>query len=176
MLPAGRLRERVATARFADAALVVDASAEQRAKMAERLGLTRAFGVRRRVGTATVRPPDGAPEPLAPGARVLCLAGIARPDRFINEVRAAGFDVAGTLVFRDHHRYSSGDAARIQTEARTVRARAILTTEKDVVRLEAWCPFDPPLATVPLTLEVEEADELRAFLGDRLAAERRAAG
>ena len=118
--------------------------------------------------------PDLEPEWLVPGERVLAVAGIARPDRFFDDVREAGFDVARTLHFRDHHRYSSRDVAQIQAEAVTARARAILTTEKDGVRLEAWLPFEPPLVTLPLILGVEPADEFRAFLADRLAGERTA--
>ena len=174
VLPAGRLRERLATARYADAALVVDASAERRAWIEERLGLARCFGVRRYVRPAVVTSPDLEPEWLVPGERVLAVAGIARPDRFFDDVRKAGFDVARTLHFRDHHRYSSRDVAQIQAEAVTARARAILTTEKDGVRLEAWIPFEPPLVTLPLILGVEPADEFRAFLADRLAGERTA--
>ena len=175
VLPAGRLRERLATARHADAVLLVGVSDDQRASVGERLGLSRCFGVRRHVGAAAVAWPHPEPGQIGPGARVVAVAGIAGPERFFGDVRAAGFDLVRTLVFRDHYRYSSRDAARIQAEARTARAQAILTTEKDGVRLQAWLPFDPPLATVPLTLGVEPADEFRAFLAARIAAERTSA-
>ena len=175
VLPAGRLRERLATARHADAVLVVDVSDDQRGSVAQRLGLSRCFGVRRHVGVAAVAWPHPEPGEIGPGARVIAVAGIAGPERFFGDVRAAGFDLVHTLVFRDHHRYSPRDALRIQAEARTARARAILTTEKDRVRLQAWLPFEPPLATVPLTLGVEPADEFQAFLADRLAADRTSA-
>ena len=175
VLPSGQLRERLATAQHADAVLVVDVSEERRAWVAERLGLSRCFGVRRHIGPAEVASPHPEPGALGPGARVIAVAGIARPERFFDDVRAAGFDLAHTLVFRDHHRYSPRDATRIQSEARTARAQAILTTEKDGVRLQAWLPFEPPLATVPLTLAVEPSDRFRAFLADRLAAERASA-
>ena len=171
----GRLRERLATARYADAVLVVDVSDNRRARVAERLGLSRCFGVRRHVGAVAVALGQPGSAAVGPGARVVAVAGIARPKRFFDDVRDAGFDVVRTLVFRDHHRYSSRDAVRIQAEARTVRAQAILTTEKDGVRLQAWLPFDPPLATVPLTLGVEPAHEFQAFLADRIAAERASA-
>ncbi|HJN43477.1 MAG: tetraacyldisaccharide 4'-kinase [Acidobacteria bacterium] len=172
VLPAGRLRERVATARCADAVLVDDGSDERRDWVAERLGLSRSFTVRRRVGPAVVVSPHAEPEELGLGARVIAVAGIARPERFFGDVRQAGFDVLHTLVYRDHHRYSPRDAARIQVEARTARAEAIVTTDKDGVRLKALFPFAPPLATLPLTLCVEPADEFRAYLADRLVAER----
>ena len=175
VLPGGRLRERMATAQFADAALVVNVLGDGRASVAERLGLSRSFEVHRYVGSATVASPHPEPGELGPGAEVLAVAGIARPERFFDEVRDAGFDLVHTLVYRDHHRYSARDAARIQTEARVARVQAIVTTEKDSVRLQAWLPFTPPLATVPLTLGVEPAAEFRAFLTDRLAAERTSA-
>ena len=175
VLPGGRLRERLATARCADALLVVDVSDDRRVSVAERLGLSRSFGVRRHVGAASVAPPHLESGLLTAGARVIAVAGIARPERFFDEVGDAGFDLVRTLVFRDHHRFSQRDAVRIQTEARAVRAQAILTTEKDGVRLQAWLPFEPPLATVPLRVSVEPADEFRAFLADRLAAERASA-
>ena len=172
VLPSGRLRERLATARHAHAVLVDDGSDDRRAWVAERLGLSRCFEVRRHIGPAEVASPHSEPGKLGPGARVIAVAGIARPERFFDDVRAAGFDLAHTLVFRDHHRYSPRDATRIQSEARTARAQAILTTEKDGVRLQAWLPFEPPLATVPLTLTVAPADMFQAFLADRLAAEK----
>ena len=175
ILPGGRLRERLTTARYADAVLVVDVSDDRPFRVAERLGLSRCFGVRRQVGAVAVALPQPGPAELGPGARVIAVAGIARPERFFDDVRDAGFDLVHTLVFCDHHRYSPRDAARIQAEARTARAQAILTTEKDAVRLQAWLPFEPPLATVPLTLAVEPADEFQAFLADRLAAERTSA-
>ena len=175
VLPSGRLRERLATARHADAVLVVGVSDDRRAWVADRLGLSRCFGVRRHVGPAEVGVPHPEPGALGPGARVIAVAGIARPAQFFDDVRAAGFDLADTLVFRDHHRYSPRDATRIQSEARRARAQAILTTEKDGVRLQAWLPFEPPLATVPLTLAIEPADVFQAFLTDRLAAERTSA-
>ena len=175
VLPGGRLRERLATARYADALLVADGLDDQRVSVAQRLGLSRCFEVRRHVGIAVVARPHLVPGPLAAGTRVIAVAGIARPERFFNEVRDAGFDLVQTLIFRDHHRFSARDAARIQADARTVRAQAILTTEKDGVRLQAWLPFEPPLATMPLRVSVEPADEFRVFLADRLAAERASA-
>ncbi len=54
-------------------------------------------------------------------------------------------------------------------------AEVILTTEKDGVRLESMLPLALPVATVSLALEVEPADAFRAFLAERLAAERSAA-
>ena len=172
VLPAGRLRERLATARCAEAVLLVDVPAERGARVQAELRPARLFHVRRRSGAVRVRQPGGGTRALDPGARVAAVAGIARPERFFDDLRAAGFDVVRALAFSDHHRYGSRDADRIQVEARRAGARAIVTTDKDLVRLESWLPFDPALATMPLTCAVTPEAPFRAFIAGRLAAER----
>ena len=185
VLPSGRLRERLATARGADALLLVDVPAAGRARVEAELQPARVFHVRRRtgpvrvhrpggVGPVRVRRPDGEGEDLAPGSRVAAVAGIARPGRFFDDLRAAGLDVVHTLAFADHHRYGRREADRIQREARRAGAEAIVTTDKDFVRLEAWLPFEPVLATMPLTCVVTPEAPFRAFIAGRLAAERSA--
>ena len=175
VLPAGPLRERLSTARCADAVVVVGGNAAQRGAVAERLSLSRCFGARRRLGAALVRAPRVKPGEVAPGTPVFAVAGIARPERFFDDIRDAGFMLRGTRTFRDHHPYSPRDSARLQDAARSVGARVILTTEKDWVRLESMLPLTLPVATVALALEVEPADAFRAFLAERLEAERSAA-
>ncbi len=172
VLPAGRLRERLATARLADALLLVDVPADRRARVEAELQPARLFQVRRRSGTVRVRRPGGGGDGLDAGSRVAAVAGIARPGRFFDDLRAAGFDVVHTMAFPDHHRYGRHDAGRIQEQARRARARAIVTTDKDFVRLEPWLPFDPVLATMPLTCTVTPEAPFRAFIAGRLAAER----
>ena len=174
VLPAGRLRERLATARRADALLLVDVPADGRARVEAELRPACLFEVRRRPGPVRVHGPDGGGDGLAPGSRVAAVAGIARPGRFFDDLRAAGFDVVHTATFADHHRYGRRDADRIQEEARRARAEAIVTTDKDFVRLEPWLPLDPVLATMSLTCSVTSEAPFRAFIAGRLAAERAA--
>ena len=132
--------------------------------------LPRLFEVRRRAGAVRVRGPGGEGGGLDPGARVVAVAGIARPERFFADLRAAGFDVVRAMAFPDHHRYSRRDVRRLQAAARRAGAEVIVTTDKDFVRLEPWLPFDPVLATMPLTCAVTPAGPFRAFIAERLAA------
>ena len=175
VLPAGRLRERLATARLADALLLVDVPAGRRARVEAELRPARLFQAQRRPGPVRTRRPDGEGARLAPGSRVAAVAGIARPGRFFDDLRAARFDVVHTAAFADHHRYGRRDADRIQAGARRAAAEAIVTTDKDFVRLEPWLPFDPVLATMPLTCAVTPEAPFRAFIGERLAVGRSAA-
>jgi tetraacyldisaccharide 4'-kinase len=175
VLPAGPLRERLSTARCADAMVVVGANDEQRQTMAEHLTLPRCFGARRRLGAALVRAPRVKPGEIAPGTPVFAVAGIARPERFFDDVRDAGFALRGTRAFRDHYRYGPRDTARVIDAAQAAGAEVIVTTEKDGVRLESMLPLALPVATMALALEVEPARAFQAFLAERLAAERRVA-
>jgi tetraacyldisaccharide 4'-kinase len=109
-------------------------------------------------------PPDDRP--------ALGLAGIAEPARFFRELRAAGWAIAETMTFRDHHAYSPRDVQRILQRARDAGAVRIVTTEKDAVRLLRFRPLALPLMTVPLRLEPTPAGEFAAWLGDAVRAAR----
>jgi tetraacyldisaccharide 4'-kinase len=98
---------------------------------------------------------------------VCAVAGIARPERFFEDLRAAGWTVAEAIPFRDHHSYTVADAERIATSARTAGADAVLTTEKDAVRLENVVPADLPIAVVPLAVTIT-SPAFGGWLRDRL--------
>ena len=170
VLPAGRLREPLATVSDADALLLNDMSDAHRARVERELGGERVFRVERHVSvTQTESRPGSARGPERP---VIAVAGIARPDQFFDDVRHAGFEVVRTLAFPDHHRYGRRAVNQIQRAARAVGAAAIVTTQKDFVRLEPWLPFEVPLATLSLTVSVSPPGPFRAFLSDCLVAAR----
>jgi tetraacyldisaccharide 4'-kinase len=169
LLPSGRLREPLSAARAADAVLVTGADEEQVAEVAERLGVAEAFALHRDVEPAVEETVDG-PRPLAPGARVLVVSGIARPDRFVAEAVESGFDVAGELAFGDHHPYVAADVARIAQQARASSAAIVLTTEKDLVRLLPLRPWPFRLAVRPMSVRVEPAAVFAEWLCDRVRA------
>jgi tetraacyldisaccharide 4'-kinase len=175
-LPSGRLREPLAAASAAHAVLVPSATQEQARTVAASLGVETAYRLERRTGEPRPLDAVGASAAARTRAPVLAAAGIARPDRFFEELRAAGWDVKRTMSFRDHHRYSRADAASLVEAARSAGARAIVTTEKDLVRLLPFRPLMLPVIWLPLAVEIEPAPTFRAWLAARLAAERAAAG
>ena len=167
--PAGRLRERPATARLADA-LVVDAPGDAAAgAVAERLGVSTWFLLRRALGPPRSIAGTAAAAGLQAGP-VLAVAGIAAPQRFRAALEGAGYDVAGLLAFADHHRFTPADVRRIAARTAAHGARAVLTTEKDAVRLAPLAPFGFAAAAAPLRVAVEPADRFRAWLLARIAA------
>ena len=104
--------------------------------------------------------------------RVFVISGIAHPEHFVAAVRSHGLTVVGERAFADHHPYSARDLERVVTEARSAGADAIVTTEKDYVRLLPHRPFALPVGYLPLTIEVEPREEFRAWLRTSLATAR----
>jgi tetraacyldisaccharide 4'-kinase len=162
VLPSGRLREGLDAARVADA-LVVSGTSDDAARVSSTLGVTTAFSVKPRFGALRSLGDGEAPVPA--GARVVAVAGIARPERFFHAVRAQGWTVVAELRYADHHWYTPKDLAEINNVAQEARARAVVTTEKDAVRIgeQAWW------AALPMQVEIEPADEFRRWLRERLA-------
>lgn len=167
-LPGGRLREPIDTLARADAVAFAGDVEAARPRLAA-LGVRRTFHLARRLEAPRRCDAPEAPAAVAPGSRVLAVAGIARPHRFAAALKAAGWVVAGELWFRDHHPYAPADVQRILRRAAETRADAVLTTEKDLVRLLPVVPPGAPIAWVPLAVSVEPAAEFRAWLVERIA-------
>jgi tetraacyldisaccharide 4'-kinase len=69
------------------------------------------------------------------GRKVFLSSGIARPERFEQTARIAGFDVVGHQVFADHFGPTPRSAAALVERAARSKAEAIVWTEKDLARL-----------------------------------------
>jgi tetraacyldisaccharide 4'-kinase len=166
-IPAGRLRERLAAARSAHAAIVDAGYLPAAERVGRALGVAQVFRATRLLGPPRmVRSGDTVVVPEQ--SRVFATAGIARPERFFNDLSAADWQVVGTMPFRDHHQFTKHDVERIGAAAKSSSAAIILTTDKDAVRFAACDLADLPIAAVPLTATVEPADEFCAWLLSRL--------
>lgn len=157
VLPAGHLREPLDSATVADA-LIVPAERDDAVESVRRaLGVKTAFRMSRSIPRATS------------SAGVFAVAGIARPERFVSDLRAAGWTLAGTMAFPDHHDYGRADVERIVAAARAAGAGTIVTTEKDVVRLEGHALGGLRLTPIPLTVSIEPASAFTRWLQETLA-------
>jgi tetraacyldisaccharide 4'-kinase len=167
-LPGGRLRERLEAAQVADAVLVTAGYDTAADRIGRALGISTVFRVTRTIGAP--REIIGARESVVvpPGSRVFVVTGIARPDRFVADVVAAGWEIAGTRAFRDHHRFDRRDVSRIAAAAKAAASAIVLTTEKDAVRFAVCDLGDMPIASVPLNVSVEPPERFRRWLIGRL--------
>jgi tetraacyldisaccharide 4'-kinase len=75
------------------------------------------------------------PEALT-SRRIFAFAGLANNEQFFESLRAANLDVVGSCGFSDHHRYTAADIETVKREARQAGADAIVTTEKDAVKID----------------------------------------
>ena len=88
------------------------------------------------------------PGEVEPGSRVLVVSAIARDGRFLDTLRAQGFRVADHLAFGDHHAYHAASLGRITDAFEASGAEWVLTTGKDLVKLQGR--VDLPLAEIPV--------------------------
>jgi tetraacyldisaccharide 4'-kinase len=163
-VPFGRLREPVSALRRAHA-VVLDGDAAAMIDVERAAPGARRFTLSRRLGA--VIPLDPRQPWPAQVRSVVAVAGIASPGRFTESLQKAGWTVAKTLDFPDHHRYRPGDVAKMLDAMRDSAADAIVTTAKDAVRLDAIGPIAAPVGVVPLEATVEPAGEFRGWLLER---------
>lgn len=172
LLPAGRLREPVAALARADLVVVTRLrNGAHRLIETVRLYNPRVpiFGARTRLlelRDATTHKPV-APSTLAQ-TPVFAFCGIGNEAAFWQDLREWGFQLAGTLAFPDHHRCTVTDFKHIQREADRVGARALLTTEKDVVNFTVFPPSLPPCYYCRIELEFDDEEGLGNTLRSRL--------
>lgn len=69
------------------------------------------------------------------GQSCYVFAGIGNPGAFLSTLKDVGVDLKGFSRFRDHQPYSAKDLKSIVKSATAAGARALLTTEKDTVRI-----------------------------------------
>lgn len=70
------------------------------------------------------------------GRRIFAFAGLADNDQFFTALRENGLNVVATSGFRDHHRYTAADIEAIKKAALDAGAEAVVTTEKDKVKID----------------------------------------
>ncbi len=67
--------------------------------------------------------------------KISALSGIARPESFEAGLKKLGADLIYSRAYEDHHRFSEEELQSLMTRSRNRGAKAIITTEKDAVRI-----------------------------------------
>ena len=108
-----------------------------------------------------------APEIEGPG---LAFCGIARPDAFFAQLRAAGVSIVGTRKFRDHYSYTRADVRSLLSARRKSGATCFVTTEKDSINIEPFLGELAPLYVAPVYMQIEDANAVAKTLWAAIAA------
>jgi tetraacyldisaccharide 4'-kinase len=142
LLPAGRLREPLASLRRADAIVLTNGTSQESFPLNGKL----IWQVRRGIL------PDNAP------SRPIVFCGIARPKSFVSQLRDAGITSVAESFFRDHHAYTEQDIQGLLKLREQTGTNGFVTTEKDSINLGRFRPALDPLSVVPVTLDLADAD------------------
>ena len=134
LLPTGRLRESLSALQRADVVVVNEDFPEDQLPRGE----FQVWRIERNVVVPELNRP------------VIAFCGIARPQRFFSALRAHGMDLREEIVFRDHHRYTSDDVARLNAAQARHPGSQLITTEKDAVKLG---PHTTELKAIVVPLE-----------------------
>jgi tetraacyldisaccharide 4'-kinase len=123
-----------------------------------------------RVGT-TVRGLHTVTRPVTElqGKPVLTVSAVGDPDGFERTVALTGANRVGQIVFPDHHHYTPADLRRLKRTLKQTGAEWILTTEKDLVKLEGL-GTDLPIYALPIETALSPAGRralLNLILTDR---------
>jgi tetraacyldisaccharide 4'-kinase len=126
VIPAGPLRENIAAGMArADAVVLIGKPQEPWPKVFHG----------KPVITATLQPRFSGIS--LEGARVFAFAGIGRPEKFFETVRAQGATIIDSETFPDHHTYSRPIIDRLMARAEA-QDLMMVTTEKDAVKLPQY--------------------------------------
>jgi tetraacyldisaccharide 4'-kinase len=159
LLPAGNLREPLGAIRRADV-LAIPANEPELEAALRVWGWTRPIWRLHR----TMEIP-------AVSGSVAAFCGIARPDQFFAGLEDAGLEAALRLAFPDHFTYTRRVLEELIADAREKEITAIITTEKDLVRLGNLASIFPPsmpLVAARLRVKIENQAEAIDWLVDRV--------
>jgi tetraacyldisaccharide 4'-kinase len=173
VIPAGPLRAPLAQQLARAHALIVVGTTS--APVTELIAQAQARGIP--VFAARLAPDESFIAALGRG-RVLAFAGIGDPKKFFWTLTDAGIAVAAVRSFPDHHRYSAAEAEELSQDADR-EGLVLVTTEKDHVRLagdERLAELAAHAHPLPVTLAIDDEDELRRLVLNRLVAARQTIG
>lgn len=102
------------------------------------------------------------------GQRIGSLCGIAAPDSFEGALRGLGAKVEISKVYTDHHRYTEKEIEGFINRCARRNLDAILTTEKDAVRIPRILDAAVPIYYLRVEIEILKGRESWQRLIERL--------
>lgn len=141
LLPAGRLREPLHSLQRADVVVLANGATAESFPVKQKT----VWRLRRGIAAKDI--------PLRP----VVFCGIARPQNFLLQLRAAGIDPVAEAFFRDHHAYREKDIRDLLQLQKQSDAGGFVTTEKDAVNLAGYLAALAPMAVVTVRMELSDA-------------------
>jgi len=179
MLPAGLLREPIASLKRADAVVITRCDQITETELSEiekKLGAINPNMIiaRSRHAPTYVQSADNKEISLEhlKGKKIFAFCGIGNPEAFLNTIKQLKANLVGSKVYNDHHHYTNDYLADIYEQARGLKADLILTTQKDWTKIRrlALVKKDIPLAYIGIEIKfLAGEDKLRGLIEKTLA-------
>ena len=180
VFPSGDLREPVKALHRCDGFIITgvnDSNMERADRFAglltTRFPLCPVFMAQYRPGAVIEDKDEGSPvevkEEAIKNIAFFGFSGIAHPERFQQTMADMGFTVNGFRMYADHYPYKQKDMDRLTGFAEESGSQALITTEKDLVKLHGIHKAMPLYA---LRMDVVFDEVFHKFLIDKLAAYR----
>jgi tetraacyldisaccharide 4'-kinase len=173
LLPAGRLREPRHALNRANAVVFtrtepsrhLPTEVQKSSQFAAYPATTKLLGFRKH-GAHTVQ------ESLHAAATgpFFAFCAIGNPDAFFSDLERWGIRLAGTQVFRDHHRYTSQEIGELERKAQLAGGTALIATEKDAQNISPAMRFQLPLEIAIIAMDIPQEREFLNDLHSRLPA------
>ena len=172
LLPRGILREPAANIRRADFIFITKSDGHTEALRAR----LRRMNDRAEIAECRHRPRfyknaftgEVLPLEAVSGMKVVTLAGIAAPMSFENAVSGMGARILARERYPDHFRYRAQDILDVINAADELGAQAILTTEKDAVRLPRLEYPKVPIFYMRMDIEITKGFDNFRQCGNRI--------
>ncbi len=92
--------------------------------------------------------------------RVFAFCGIGNSNGFLRTVESLSSRCVGTRVFPYHHHYTSKDLSDLAAEAKDCSADYLITTQKDLVKIEPATWNGQPILAIEIGVEFHRGVEL----------------
>ncbi len=184
MLPAGLLREPVASLKRADAVVITRCDQITKAELGQLEKTLQIINpdviIARSIHAPTyVQSADNQEISLEQlkDKKIFAFCGIGHPDAFFNTIKTIGSELAGSKVYNDHHHYTDDCLADIYEQAGGLKADLILTTQKDWTKIisdfkSQISDFESSLPFAYIGIEIKflaGEDKLRGLIEKTLA-------
>lgn len=172
LLPAGPLREPLSEIKRADRIIVVNKKSYEKNTVKDCKAYSRyliktydkkVFGCNMiNSGIYNVK----AGNPLACNRKLYAFTGIGQPEFFFGFLNNFPAKILKKVEYADHHNYTQNDVFDIINDAKKIGANAVITTEKDIVKLKPYLAKlgnDMPFYILRLAIEMDVANLLKGI-------------
>ncbi len=90
--------------------------------------------------------------------KAFAFSGISNNESFKKTAIKLGLKLLGHICFSDHHNYTKKDFIKINKKAKELRADFLVTSEKDIVKIDSYSCFDIDILIVGVKISFIEND------------------